>query len=258
MNPNPYAAPAQAYAPPPPPPPTLGQPGMLDATETISTAWAIFKTKWGPLVGAWVLTSVITMVPGQAPNAAMQMSMKGSSTPPNFLNLGLVAGVAWVVLIALSTFFQVGMVRLVLQAARGETVNFSLLFSGADRFWPAFGVILLQTVLGLVGCALLIIPGLFVYLALSFSFFYVIDARMGPIEAMKASIGVVKAQWGQVFLFWLLSGFVMFAGALACCVGYFASVPLAQLAAGVAFIRISGRGVVPPVPAPGGWPAPAA
>jgi uncharacterized membrane protein len=257
MNPNPYAAPAQAYAPPPPPPPTLGQPGMLDATEAVSTAWAIFKTQWGPLVGAWVLTSVITMVPGQAPNA-MQMSMRGSSTPSNPLNVWIVGGVAWIVLLALSTFFHVGMVRLVLQAARGETVNFSLLFSGADRFWPAFAVVLLQTVLGLVGCALLIIPGLFVYLALSFSNFYVIDARMGPIQAMKASIGVVKVQWGQIFLFWLLSGLVMFAGLLACCVGYFASVPVAQLASAVAFIRISGRGVVPPVQAPGGWPAPAA
>ena len=99
--------------------------------------------------------------------------------------------------------------------------------------------------------------GLFVYLALSFSNFYVVDARMGPIDAMKSSLEIVKTQWGQVFLFWLLTGLLGVGGMLLCCIGYFAAVPLAQLAAGVAFIRMSWRGVVPPARPPGAWAQPA-
>src|SRR5205085_7587472 len=124
----------------------------------------------------------------------VQMATKGTSSAPNPLTLGLVAGITAIVLIGLSTFLQVGLLRMSLQAARGEKVNFSLLFSGADRFWASLGLMILQTVLVLVGCAALLVPGLFVYLALSFSNFYVVDARMGPIDAMKSSLEIVKTQ----------------------------------------------------------------
>jgi hypothetical protein len=251
MNQNPYAAPAQAYAPPPPPPPT-GQPGQLDASDAFSLAWALFKKNGGPLVGAGFFVGILGGVTGQVPNGLKAAHVVDATTA------GILSLVTLVFSLALNAFLQPGFVRMALQTARGEQPSFGVLFSGADRFWPMLGLYLLTFLAVVVGCAALIIPGIFLSLAMSFASFYVVDAKLGPIEAIKASFGIVRVQWGQVFLFWLLFTLVGVGGMLMCCVGYFPAIALGQLAAGVAFVKMSGRGVVPPATAPGGWPAPPA
>jgi hypothetical protein len=251
MNQNPYAAPAQAYAPPPPPPPT-GQPGLFDASEAFSQAWTLFKKNGGPLVGAGFVVGLLGSVPGQIPNGLKAANLIDNTTA------GVLSLVILLFIGVMSAFLQPGFLRMALQTARGEQPSFGVLFSGADRFWAILGLNLLTTLLMAVGCAALIVPGVFLAMAVSFASFYVVDANLGPVKAIEASVGIVRVQWGQTFLFWLLFFLVAVGGSFMCCIGYFPAIALGQLAAAVAFIKMSGRGVVPSATAPGGWPAPPA
>jgi hypothetical protein len=192
------------------------------------------------------------MVTGQVPNGLRAARLVDANTAAILAILTVVF--TWV----LNAFLSVGFIRMALQTARGETPNFGLLFSGSDRFWPMLGLSFLSALLVLVGCGALIVPGIFLSLAVSFAAFFLVDANLGPIKAIEASVGIVRVQWGQTFLFWLLCGLVAVAGMLMCCVGYFPALALCQLASAVAFIKMSGRGAVPPAAAPGGWPAPPA
>ena len=60
------------------------------------------------------------------------------------------------------------------------------MFSGAGRFLPLLGVLFLTLLAVMLGYALLIVPGIILALGLSFAQFYVVDQKMGPIDALKA------------------------------------------------------------------------
>ncbi len=248
MNQNPYAAPALPYAPPPPPP-GAGQPGPLRASDAFAQAWERFKQCWGVLVGGYAVVYVLSTGVGQTPTVLGALNVVPQATlVPWKIGAGILS-------MFVGSFFHVGFVRMTLQAARGEDPEFGLLFSGADRFLPTLGASLLAGVVMCLGCAMLIVPGVLVMLAFSFATYYVIDAGMGPMQALDASVKATRGQWGEVFLLWVLFTLATVAGTLCCCIGLLAALPLGQLAVTYAFIRVSGRGALPPADRPNEWPA---
>jgi hypothetical protein len=105
-----------------------------------------------------------------------------------------------------------------------------------------------------IGFVLLIVPGVIAMLGLYLTQFYVVEANMGPIEAMKASWESTKGQKGDIFVLILLSFFVILGGILAFCVGIFVAIPVIWVAMAIAYLRISGRGA--PAMAGGGFGPP--
>jgi uncharacterized membrane protein len=140
-----------------------------------------------------------------------------------------------------SSYLLVGLWRLFLDAARNRPLRFDTLFLGGDRWLPLLGLQLLMVPLLVVSIFLFIVPFVILALALGFAQFYVIDANMGPIEAMRASWEVTKGHRMQLFALALLSFAVLLAGLALCCVGVLASAPIVYLAWAIAFTRISGR-----------------
>lgn len=209
----------------------------------MSIAWERFKDIWPPLVGAGAVILVVSAVAGQVPNV-FSMARPGVSrlavTP-----LGLSWGVVqW----ALTTFLDVGFTRMLLAAARGNTPAFGMLFSGGDRFLAALGCGLLRSFAVGVGFVLLIVPGIILALGFAFATFFVVDANLGPIEALQASWQATRGQKAELFVLSVLTCLVYIAGLAMCCVGLAAAFPLCMLAFAVAFTRVTGRS---PLDAPG-------
>ena len=233
MNYNPYAPP-QA---PPGPPALGGGVSAWTASQAISIAWERFKDVWAPLVGATVVLFFLALAMGQVPTA-LGLFM------PDFARSALRVpfAFAWaLVQWALGAFLDVGFTRMLLAAARGGTPALGTLFSGGDRFLPAFACALLRALAVSAGFVLLILPGVILALGLAFAMFFVIDAGLGPIEAMQASWQVTRGQKPEVFVLVLLALLVSLAGLSMCCVGIVGAYPLCMLAFAVAFTRISGR-----------------
>lgn len=207
----------------------------------MAIAWARFKDVWAPLVGASLLVLILSVVTSLAPKVVLEPTPSFALTRP--------ASLPWIAAQwSLGAFFNVGLIRMMLVTARGGTPTFRTILSGWDRFLPMLATNLLGAIAMSVGLVLLIVPGIIVGYGIAFATYFVVDANLGPIEALRESWQATRGQKFELFILSLLSGLVCLAGLAACGVGLVASYPVCTLAFAVAFTRATGR---MPVAGPG-------
>jgi uncharacterized membrane protein len=240
VNYNPYAAP-QAPAPPPSPHGGFGPPQPWTASEVLSVAWARFKVHGGILIFAYFAFSIVIGVVAQLPNIFTWTHVVDAGSPAAF---GIIGG-GTLMTQAVSAFFYVGLSRIWLDVARGNTPKFETMFSGADRFLPMLGLNLLLGLAVAIGCVLFIVPGVIAMLIFQLAPYYVVEGRMGPIDAMQKSWETTRGQRGELFVLALAGLGLTVLGVVMCCVGMMVTFPLYWLATAVAFTRVAGMSVGP-------------
>lgn len=122
-----------------------------------------------------------------------------------------------------------GLTKAHLQASRGIKPawnDFGYAFS--NRYLPSIAFGLLLVIAVLIGFALLIIPGIYIAVKLTFAGYHFVDEGLGPIESFKASWESTKGRWWNTFGLALMSIPLVIAGALALGIGIFVSIPLTQ------------------------------
>jgi uncharacterized membrane protein len=250
MNYNPYAAPQEPTPHSPMAPGAAGAPQPWEMGEVLGAAWEVFKANWAVLVFGHFVAILLAGIPGQIP---VVISSGNGAQPGSSAYFGAL-GVSYAIMLVLNSFFQGGLIRMWLGAARGETLSFSVIFSGGPRMLPLLGTILLQFLIMGAGFALLIVPGIILATGLAYATFFSVDAGLGPVASLKASWQATRGQKWQLFVFLFVISLIMIAGLLACCIGVYASMPLAYVALAIVYLRISGRGA--PRLAPAGYGAP--
>ena len=90
-----------------------------------------------------------------------------------------------------------------------------------------------------VGLILCIIPGIIAAFMLSFYGFYVIDRNMTPSEALSASFGLVRDNFGKVFLVILVAFVINFVGALLCGIGLLVTAPICWIILAYAYRKLN-------------------
>jgi hypothetical protein len=241
---NPYAAPQavpfapQGYGGP-------GQPVPWEPTEVIKLASTRFNRYWFVLVVGYLINLVFTQAVSQGPGLFLRIASPGSEKT---VVGGLVQFASSLVGMALGAFFMVGLLRVCLDAARGRPTEFGKLFMGGDRFLPMLGLYVLMMIIFSVGFLLLIVPGIIAIFGFGFAPMYLIDANLGPIDALRASWGATRGQKGKLFGLSILSLGIMVLGLFACGFGVIPATSLVYIAWAVAFTRISGREPAMPDP----------
>ncbi|WP_394833801.1 hypothetical protein LVJ94_45575 [Pendulispora rubella] len=238
MNYNPYQAPQTVSLHDGGGPIVPQHPQPWAVGETIQLAWEGFKREWLALAGAHFLVAMIAMVPTLAPAVLLAARV----IVPRSASYWVVWGASNAVSLVVSTFFEVGLVRLWLSVARGQTANFATLFGGGNRFFAFLGMRLVTALAMLLGFALLIVPGVILSLGLAVAPFYLVDAEMGPIAAMRESWKATTGHKGDIFLLGLVSATLLFFGSMLCCIGYFVAAPVCSVALAIVYVRLSGRG----------------
>jgi hypothetical protein len=259
MNVNPYLPPG---APEPPQAPQLGestgQPMHWEIGEVIGQAWALFKPNWGPLVGSLFVGQMVGGVIRMVPN---MMISSGNVTPHDDAYWPLVS-VSALIGIVVQTFFQVGWTKMWLDTARGRAPNFADAFSGLSKFLPMLGLVLLSALIILSGMALFVVPGIILGIGFMFASWFMVDKNMGVIDSLKASWNVTSGQRAKLFGFGIALMGVILLGYFACCIGVMAALPVAQLATGIVYLRLTGQASFDPgapdqyAPPPGGYGPP--
>lgn len=247
---NPYGAPgAQAPMTPQAPPQGIG-PQPWEAGEAIGRAWDIVKVHWVPLVFGTMIGSAAASAPQQIASF-YNLIVHGPGRRTDFSDPVYVAllGVGGIIGWVLQAFFQAGFIRMYLSGARGQSPEFSHVFSGGPWFLKMLGAMFIHTFLVILGFAFLIVPGVILSLGLVLYPYYVVDRGMGPVEALKASWEATTGQKGKVFVLMLYSFGVTLLGMLACCVGIFPAIAVITLAQAIVYVRVTGtEGVAPPPP----------
>ncbi len=217
----------------------FGAPQPWTVGEVLSTALERFKQSWVVLVFGYLLVFVVTEVVN-VPLSIVGRVLVGSRGDPVLQALGGFLALPFTLLV--SSFFQVGLMRIWLNVARGQLADFGVLFSGGDRLFPFFFTLVLQVLAVITGSFFFLVPGILLALAWCLAGFYVVDAKMGPIDALTASWNATKGQKGALFVLGLACFGISMLGAAACLVGLFVTTPICYVAFALAFTSISGRG----------------
>lgn len=259
---SPYP-PQQPYGQPPYPPPGYGQqppyppPGYGPPTagssvgEAFTWGWTKFTQYVGPfLLGVLAYLAVIVVV-----SVVLFSVLVGgtvASVDPATQELrggtgfGLVLGylVVVAVIALLSVFMQAGVIRATLEVADGRRVEVGTFF----RFDDVGKVLVAALLVGLgtaVGIVLFVIPGLvFAFLA-QFTLFFVIDKRMAPVDAIRASFTMVTRNLGAVLLLFLAVYAANLVGSALCGIGQLVSFPVGLLATTWLYRRLQDEPVAP-------------
>lgn len=229
-----------------------GAPRDWGVEEVLREAWDRVKADWTTLIFAPLLVSGLMQLLGMIPSRVVQ-SMGMSPLSKEAMLVSFLSGF---LLLFPQTYFQAGLLRLMLDAARGRGTSFGQIFSGGSYYLPLLGVNLLLWISTLVGFLLLIVPGVILALGLAMAPYYVVDANMGTIDALKASWEAMRGHKGQFFLFGL-AGFALMLVSMCTCVGWVLVYPVLYVGYAIIFTRVSGRMSAPNAPygAPGFGPS---
>jgi hypothetical protein len=189
--------------------------------EVLTQAWGAFKANWATYLVAALVTIVLTWGPGFTPRI---MVAAGGLEMNSFPYFGVSGGSSFLSILLVS-FLRPGLIRIYLAAARGQTPVLGDLFSGGPIFLRMLGLQILLSFAYAMGCLLFVVGMVFVTLMFCLADFFLVDAEMDVVAAMKASYEATKGQWGNLFIFGLVAFGLVTAGFAACCVGSSSPLP---------------------------------
>ena len=227
--------------------PTTGS-GVGDA---FSWGWTKFTQQVGPfLLGVLAYLAVIVVI--SAVLFAVILGGTVASVDPhtqelrNGAGLGLVFGYLLVVAVVLllSAFMQAGVTRASLEVADGRRIEVGTFFR-FDEFGKVVVAALLVGLGTAVGILLFVLPGLVFAFFAQFTLFFVIDKRMAPVDAIRASFTLVTRNLGAVVLLFLAVYAANLVGSALCGVGQLVSFPVGLLATTWMYRRLQDEPVAP-------------
>ncbi len=276
-SPHSYGAPdygdASNYGGPPgaPPPPQgygaapaaygAGTSGPYSIGDAFNWAWNKFTKNTSTLIVPALIYAVVFAVIGivlyVAFIGAVFASMAATTTTDAYGNTVQSSGGAGLSFVAMMgggalsgfvTFFflmyaMAGLISGCLDIADGRPVSVGS-FLKPRNLGPVLVTALLVAVLYTIGALMCLIPGLIVLFFAQFAIAFVVDRSLSPVEALKASIAVARANVGNALLAMLVVYGITMVGSWLCYVGLLAAWPLAVLVQTYTYRRLSGGQVV--------------
>ena len=155
------------------------------------------------------------------------MDERSDKLPRDMLDVGALAKQSWalftskplehivasLIVIALGTVslgvligpLCVGQIRMIDRQRQGDDIRIEHVFSGFDRFAPAFLTTLIMLVAVSIGLVLLVVPGVVLMVAWGFALWFVALEGSSALEALSASWALLKQNTASVLLVILLS-----------------------------------------------------
>ena len=129
-----------------------------------------------------------------------------------------------------------------LAGARKKDVTIGTCFSGYSRFFSSLTLFILVFLAVAVGLMLLIVPGIIAAVLFTWAFFFLIeDEHCGPVDALKQSTELAKANLLPTIIT-LVLGFLLNVVGQATVVGWLITTPLSFILMGVVFDELRAGG----------------
>jgi uncharacterized membrane protein len=154
----------------------------------------------------------------------------------------LTAAIFGFVFVVFSAVMQAGIARGVLAITHGHRLELATMF----RFENIVTVIVAGLLVGVataIGLLLCVLPGLIVAFFSQFYVWFIVDKRLGAVDAIKASFRLVNSNIGAMVLFFLATLLAYVVGALLCGIGLLAAIPVIYIAQGYTYRRLQGEQV---------------
>lgn len=237
MEHNPYEAPRTLADESQVPKPAGTGPQPWEVGEVLSLALAVFRANAVILVVSTVIATIIPQLPGIIIRLTLGSAALDLRSPEYHW------GAYWLAVLSqllFQVFLGAGLWRISLVAVRGGKPEFGMLFSGSDVFVSLVIVGVLRWLAVAVGLVLLIVPGIILVLGLQFASLFVVDQKIGPLDALTQSWEVTTGHKGNLFILMLAFLGIVLLGMAACCFGIFVALPIINLAIAIVYLRLSG------------------
>ncbi len=206
------------------------RPSPIDFELVFSRAWTIYKDNFGLCVGVGIVALLLSaLVGGTIPVAGERMRFPEQSI------VNLLTAAIWLWLVFGHLYFS-------LKLARGQDASLADLFSAGPFFLVGVAVWLFTVVVSCVGLALLIVPGVILWLMLSPSIFVAMDQRTGVVESLRLSIEATRSNKLTLFAIWVVAicgGGLL--GVLTCGLGFLLVHPFVFLLYAVTYLSMTGQ-----------------
>lgn len=246
----------------------------------VGWAWNKFSKNAGPFILATLIFGVILL----ALNALVQL-VAAALSPTEYTGVSSDDGLAFamtadvsgmglvaliiglIVMVIVGAWVQSAFYCAVFRVADGEQVTLNSFFHPRNVANVVIASLLISIAVSLaylvcllpgllVGSDVLFILGVFVGLVIAlavtvllmFTIVALLERNLSPVDAIKTSYEVVKANFGVVFLTWLVTVAFSFVGSLLCLVGLLVAYPMIALITVYAFRRLTGGRVAPRTP----------
>lgn len=226
----------------------------IDAGDILTTAWAIYKDRFGIVFGASLIILGINFglnmlsnfvqflmdLPNVARGGAGGGGGGGAFGGIDALQIA-VAFAFSLVGIAINVYLEAGYRLLLLKVLRGEQVEVSEVFSGGRFFWRSLGATILFGLLLIAGFICLIAPYFFVLLVLWPFAWVLVDRDCGVIDSFRYAHEATTGNYLACIVLALAALGVSIAGVLACCIGIIFTNPFVWLFFGAAYCGMTGQ-----------------
>ncbi len=238
-----------------------GQGGTFEVGDAFSWAWNKFSKNAGALiVPTLVYGLIVAVIYGVFYGIAIALASTssydyddyGSGYSGSFgIGFGFasiaVMIVGLLVLIVAGGAIASAYVSGLLEVVNGQPVTIGSFFKPRN-IGPVILATLIVGVATSIGSVLCYLPGLVVALFTMFTTYVLLDKNLSPIDAIKASIDIVKANIGPAILAYIVAAVIGAVGALACGIGIIVSLPVSALFLVYAYRKLSGGQVAPLTP----------
>ncbi len=229
----------------------------LSPEHLIRQAWGVFQLRpW--LCIAMFLLYTITQPGGGGSGGSGGGSLNDINSMSQAATLMMTAVLAGVGILTLLVLVIAGPMRggyelAMLRLIRGDqTVVFGDLFAGFSKFINLMITMLLGAFAVAAGVLLCIVPGIILGIGLWPAYLLVMEDDLGPVDALKGAWQLTDGHKMELFVLAIANFILILLGLLACCVGFFVTGPIAQLAWMGAYDemrRASGAVIAPLTPA---------
>jgi predicted Ser/Thr protein kinase len=187
----------------------------LNITSCLRRGWALVRSNFWPMVGISALIWVLLAI---AQSAGVVIASDHDRTNGGGSILGLLV----------SGPLMAGLYFYFLQKIRGQPVTIETAFAGfSRRFLHLFLGSFVSLLLTGLGFLCLILPGIYLWIAWTFTLPLIMDRRLDFWSAMELSRKMVTRHWWKLFGFVLLLGLLHVAGFLVFCLGILIAAPIA-------------------------------
>lgn len=190
----------------------LEQDYSVDIGGSISQGFEIFKKDPGLFIGYFIINFIISFV------------------------LGLIPVIGAIANVIISTFFGIGLYKVIRKIKHGQDFSFNDIFDGfkLDIIQVA-GLALMTFAIIMAGFFLLILPGIYIAVAYLFAIPIFSITEKDFWGAMEMSRKIITKQWFSVFAFLIVIFLFNVLGFICFIVGIFITIPISLCAIYVAF-----------------------
>lgn len=196
--------------------------------DVLGFGWQVMKANFWYFAGVGLLWGFLTFLPDIL-RGLLEESIRHQPiffAPYLFLTL---------LDILISVLLGIGMLKIGLSFCDQVKPGVSTLVNGFDCFWRFLGTQILYVLIVLAGFLLLIIPGIIWAVKYQYCIYFVVDKRLGPIDALRASARTTQTIKLKLFGFGILCSLINMAGVICLLLGIFVTYPVVLVASALVY-----------------------